>query len=150
MAGKACHIAVAALQVGLIQALGMSHLSRQNQIWNRACLESGGTTPAAGDTALAALLLAHGLAMNGGVSHAMESLTRDEVVAAIAGFEFFGLAEAADVFRQAPGGSEEADEGLDAMYTAAIPSDEALAHAFRLKLVSNPEAFAPTDHAAHA
>jgi hypothetical protein len=125
-------------------------LSRQDQIWNRASLESGGSSPAAGDQALASLLLAHGLAMNGGVVHAMECLSQSEIAAAIAGFNYFGLTEASGVFEQLPDDSEETEERLNQMYWAAVPSDETLAHAFRVKLISSPEAFAPTDSGAHA
>ena len=128
----------------------MLKLDRQTQIWNRACLESGGPTPAAGDVALASLLLAHGLAMNGGVAHALECLSQAETSAAIAGFNYFGLTAASIVFEQRPDDSEDAQERLDMMYRAAVPSDHVLVHAFRVKLVSTPSAFAPIDHGAHA
>jgi hypothetical protein len=124
-------------------------LSRQDEIWNRACLESGGATPAPGDSALASLLLAHGLAMNGGVADALECLSESEIAAAVAGFTYFGLTEAAQVFQQITNDSE-AENRLNRMYFAAVPSDETLAHAFRIKLLATPEAFAPTDSGAHA
>ena len=41
-------------------------------IWNRAVLDDGGASPGAGDTALAAALAFHGLAMSGGVLDAFE------------------------------------------------------------------------------
>ena len=128
----------------------MLKLSRQDQIWNRACLESGGSSPAAGDQALASLLLAHGLAMNGGVVHALECLSQSEIAAAVAGFNYFGLTDASRVFEQLPDDSEETEERFNQMYWSAVPSDETLAHAFRVKLLSTPEAFAPTDSGAHA
>ena len=105
--------------------------------------------PAPGDVALASLLLAHGLVMNGGVAHAIECLSQAELAGAIAGFDYFDLREASLVFEQRPD-SEAAEERLDMMYRAAVPSDQALAHAFRVKLVSTPSAFAPIDHRAHA
>ena len=123
---------------------------RQDQIWNRACLESGGPLPAAGDVALASLLLAHGLVMNGGVVHALECLSQAEISAAIAGFDYFGLTEAAKVLKEAPDESEETEERLNQLYWAAVPNDETLAHAFRVKLLASPEAFAPTEPGAHA
>ena len=128
----------------------MSNLSLQDQIWNRACIGAGGATPAVGDQALASVLLAHGLAMNGGVTHALESLSRADILAAVAGFEFFGLTDAARVFQQVPGDSGEAENRLNQLYFAAVPTDEALAHAFGLKLASTPEAFAPLSNGAHA
>jgi hypothetical protein len=123
--------------------------SRQDEIWNRACLESGGAAPAAGDRALAALLLAHGLAMNGGVAHAIGCLSKSELAAAIAGFNYFGLTAASHVFQQAPDDSEETEERLNHMYWQAVPDDETLAHAFRIKLVASPDAFAPVGSRAH-
>lgn len=126
----------------------MKH-SRQDEIWNRACLESGGASPAAGDRALAALLLAHGLAMHGGVVHAMGCLSKSELAAAIEGFNYFGLTAASRVFEQAPDDTEETEERLNRMYWQAVPNDEVLVHAFRIKLVASPEAFAPVGASAH-
>ena len=123
--------------------------SRQDEIWNRACLDAGGSSPAVGDQALASLLVAHGLAMNGGVVHAMECLSQSELAAAIAGFNYFGITGASLVFEQQPDDSEATEERLDQMYWAAVPDEEALVHAFRVRLMSTPEAFAPTDPGAH-
>ena len=67
-------------------------LSRDGLIWNRAVLDAGGSTPGLGDTALAGLMLFHGLAMNGGIEHALEILSPAEFDAAIAGFRYFDLA----------------------------------------------------------
>ena len=128
----------------------MLKLSRQDKIWNRASLESGGTTPAPGDQALTSLLLAHGLVMNGGVVHALECLSQTELAAAIAGFKYFGLTEASRALEQAPDDSEETEERLNRLYFSAVPDDKTLTHAFRVKLLSTPEAFAPTDSGAHA
>jgi hypothetical protein len=125
------------------------NLSREDQIWNRACLESGGASPAAGDQALAALLLAHNLAMNGGVVHALECLSAPEVSAAIAGFNYFGLLGASQVFQLAPDDSEETEERFNQMYWAAVPGDETINTAFRIKFLSSPEAFAPIGSGAH-
>ena len=61
------------------------------KVWNRAALHRGGDSPRPGDSALAALLLAHGYAMNGGVAHAAECLGSDELRAACEGYAFFGL-----------------------------------------------------------
>ena len=123
--------------------------SRQDQIWNRACLESGGASPAVGDQALASLLVAHGLAMNGGVAHALDCLSEEEVSAAIAGFNYFGLSAASNVFQQVPDDSEETEERLNRMYLEAVPSDDTIAHAFRIKLLTSPEAFAPVVGGVH-
>lgn len=73
----------------------------QDIIWNRACLDFGGPSPAEGDRALAALLQAHGRVMSEGVVHALESLSVEELSEAIAGFRYFGLPRAAEVLAQA-------------------------------------------------
>lgn len=87
--------------------------------------------------------------MNGGVVHAMGCLSKSELAAAIAGFNYFGLTAASRVFEQAPDDSEETEERLNRMYWQAVPSDETLAHAFRIKLVASPDAFAPVVSGAH-
>jgi hypothetical protein len=120
-------------------------LSRQHEIWNRACLESGGPSPAEGDRALASLLLAHGLIMNGGVVHALGCLSQSEIAAAIAGFEYFGLTRAADALKQTPDETEETEQRLDQLYWSAVPDDETLVDALRVKLLVSPEVFSPME-----
>lgn len=87
--------------------------------------------------------------MNGGVAHAIGCLSKSELAAAIAGFNYFGLTAASHVFQQAPDDSEETEERLNHMYWQAVPDDETLAHAFRIKLVASPDAFAPVGSRAH-
>ena len=116
-------------------------LSKQDQIWNRAALEAGGSSPAVGDIALANLLMAHGLIMNGGVEHAIECLSRDELADSIAGFKYFGFLAAANVLSQPPSNMEDSEELLNSAYWQAVPDDSALAHAFHLKLLATPDAF---------
>jgi len=120
-------------------------MSRQDLIWNRACLEHGGEAPREGDRALAALLLAHGLAMNGGVLHALGCLSNQERTDAIAGYRYFGLVTAADVFAKSYRQTGKAEEASNSAYWQAVPDDDALANAFRTKLAASPEAFAPTN-----
>ena len=81
--------------------------------------------------------------------HALECLSQSETTAAIAGFNYFGLAAASSVFQQVPDGSEEMEERLNQVYSAIVPSDETLVLAFRVKLLASPEAFAPTESGAH-
>jgi hypothetical protein len=59
----------------------MHELSTADRVWNRAALDAGGSPPREGDRALAALLLAHGMIMNGGVDHAVEALSAEELAA---------------------------------------------------------------------
>jgi hypothetical protein len=73
-------------------------LTEADLIWNRACtllmLRSG-------DRALAALLSFHGLAMNGGVLHALDCLNPKELEAAVSGYRFFGLNDVGDLLIEA-------------------------------------------------
>ncbi len=84
-------------------------LTEADRIWNRAC-EGGGRNPQSGDRALAALLRAHGLAMNGGVLHAVECLSSSELSDAESGYRFFGFDSVADLVSRARRLSE-ADAG---------------------------------------
>ena len=121
----------------------MVKLSRQDKIWNRACLESGGPSPAAGDQALASLLLAHGLAMNGGVVHALECLSQAELAAAVAGFDYFDLAEASRVFQQCPDETEETELRLNQLYWATVPSDRRWRMLFALSFLHHQRHLLP-------
>ena len=116
-------------------------LSKQDQIWNRAALEAGGSSPAEGDIALANLLMAHGLVMNGGVEHAIECMSRDELADSIAGFKYFGFLAAANALSQPPSNMEDSEELLNSTYWQAVPDDSALVLAFHVKLLATPDAF---------
>lgn len=72
-------------------------LSEADRVWNRAAMERGGTQPRKGDVALAALLSLHSLAMNGGLLHAIERHSHDEIEQAVSGFRYFDLNDAAEV-----------------------------------------------------
>jgi hypothetical protein len=120
-------------------------LSHADQVWNRACtLEVDPRF--LGDRALVALLLFHGLAMNGGMLHAFECLKPDELEAARSGYSFFGFQEIADLIIEVgstfdPNAiyeSEEEDDTLDSLesalwqrYTRVIPDDNTLSARFK-------------------
>ena len=124
--------------------------SRQLEIWNRAAIELGGPNPGIGDRALAAVLLAHGAVMNGGVAHAIELLSKEELAAAISGFNYFALPAAAQALSVPFPSQDETLNAADQDYWRAVPNDDTLLHAFRLNLLSTPEAYAPTLSDAHA
>ena len=109
-------------------------------VWNRAALEGGGANPCEGDRALAALLLVHGLVMNGGVHHALEVLSQEEIRTAIAGFEFFSLSPVGQLLEVAQTLEEEA---ANRQYWALIPDDARIQARFRILFQSSPYAFAP-------
>jgi len=115
-------------------------------IWNRAC-EGGGQNPSAGDHALRALLKAHGLAMNGGVLHAVECLDDSELADAQHGYRFFSLGAVADLLSRAQrilktGEDLETYESqLDQNYATLIPDDSALNVHFERIYTSRPSEF---------
>jgi len=120
-------------------------------VWNRAAMQQLGSLPAPGDRALADLLRLHSLVMSGGVLHALEMCTPDEVAAAAHGFSYFELEEAADVLRWVqdeakshdPDGEFDFWEALEldanARYDAAVPTDAVIGAAFRADFERRPE-----------
>ena len=122
-------------------------------IWNRAALESGGSTPGEGDRALAAALLLHNSAMSGGLLDAVENLTDEELDAAEAGYRWLHVPAAseaiASVRRAIADGALDDPERASAIemsadnhYDEAIENDAALDNAFRARLGTDPDAFA--------
>lgn len=124
-------------------------LTPADLVWNRATMPDSCEAPAPGDVALSSLLRAHGLAMNGGVLHAVELLAADEWEAAKDGYRYFGPHEVADLLAHAKnllGVGENLDEHerrLDAKYATLIPDDSWLVERFEEQFAANPSAFAP-------
>ena len=116
-----------------------------DQIWNRAAIEGGGRAPRAGDQALSSLLAAHSLVMNGGVHHAIEVLSPEELSAAAKGFRYFGLDEVGSFLIGVAGGRDHSEQEANERYGGLIPGDESLAKRFQAKLERNPDEFAPVD-----
>ncbi len=124
-------------------------------IWNRAALEQGGSSPGAGDRALADVLAFHGLAMSGGVLDAIERTSAADLARIGAAFRWFGLEAVDDLLASVrrdiqAGALDELDRAealeltVDADYQAILPSDEALQMVFRRRLDADPSAFART------
>ncbi len=128
------------------------------RIWNRACALEPRDSDRVGDRALAAMILFHSLAMNGGVLSALEEVDEDELRAAIAGYAWFGFCAFEPMLHNiraravaAEGDSEAFDEAAaaeleswaDSAYEAVIADDDALSAAFERELARRPEEFAP-------
>jgi hypothetical protein len=126
----------------------MYELTDADMIWNRACGEHP-LRSLPGDRALADLLRIHGLAMNGGVLHAVECLAAEELTDAEAGYRFYGLAEVASLLSRARKLFETGDnlefheQQLGRQYADLIPSDSSLVECFEKRLQANPSDFAP-------
>jgi len=126
----------------------MAEPTQADMIWNRACGEDP-LRVLLGDRALADLLRAHGLVMNGGLLHAVECLTASELTDAEDGYRFFGLHGVASLVSHARGIFESADDlgsyerQLDGQYADMIPSDSSLVERFEKRLKSGPSDFAP-------
>jgi hypothetical protein len=126
----------------------MHDLSAADLVWNRAC-EGDCEKPRVGDIALADVLLFHGPAMNGGVLHALQCLTPNQVNGAIAGFRFFGLVATAKLLErsQTVAREEEAQVGsetaIDQDYCSEVPDDTSLVERFEACFRERPTDFAP-------
>jgi hypothetical protein len=127
-------------------------VTRAGLVWNRACLAQGGAQRREGDAALSAMLLFHGLAMNGGVTHAVECLTPEELDASTRGYLFYGLGAISQLVAAAkatPSDDDEADElerRLDAEYAAKISDGDAtLIRLFEEHYAAHPEQYSTVD-----
>jgi len=126
-------------------------LDDADRIWNRAALEAGGDSPAAGDRALAALLLLHGLVMNGGVHHALESLEPQDLAAAADGYAYFWFEDVAAFLRGAPDDpvlstwTDDTEVAANDRYEEMVPDDSDLIARFQDAYRDRPEQFAPLD-----
>jgi hypothetical protein len=128
-------------------------MDRADEIWNRATT-GGGESPREGDIALAASLAFHGLVMNGGVLHAFEVLSAEELGRARDGFTWLGMPEVAHFLEDTARSIAETDwddndagdaleASTDESYDRVLPSDQALEDAFRRLLAERPQSFDP-------
>jgi hypothetical protein len=117
-------------------------LSIPDKIWNRAAMESGGSKAREGDRALSDLLLAHGMVMNGGLGHALEALSENELAAAARGYRFFGLDIVASLIENSIDAPEDEVDQADVRYGALIPSDQTLVDRFEAHYDASPHDFA--------
>lgn len=124
------------------------NLSVADQVLNRAAMRAGGDAPGPGDQALASLLLFHGLAMTGGIHHAIDSVSSEELLAAINGFSYFGLKEMAEWLQSASSDpllkewTEDTETSAIFRYSKLIPSDAYLAERFEAIYLDRPPEFA--------
>jgi len=102
------------------------------------------------------MLSVHGIAMNGGLLHAIEFHDRQELDAGCAGLRYFGLDAAAEAIEQladqaarlgpdpSPDRLEDLEQRAEQRYDALIPTDAALFDRFAATFEAHSEQFAPT------
>jgi hypothetical protein len=107
----------------------------------------GGPAPRAGDIALAAALSFHNMVMSGGVDHALDMLTPEQLTAAAAGYRYLQLDDVAELVGQARSALAGEDDDrlaeLDARYNDLTPRDQTLGDQFAAALQKRPHDFAP-------
>jgi hypothetical protein len=117
------------------------------EIWNRAAMAKGGPAPRLGNTSLSSALAFHNMVMSGGIDHAFDVLTTDQIAAAADGYRYLHLEPIADLIGQAPAALSEEDddtiEELDDEYNELVPPDQTLVDRFETALQHSPEDFAP-------
>jgi hypothetical protein len=101
-----------------------------------------------GDRHLGALLLVHGVVMNGGPNHAADSCDPAEIAAAAAACRYFGMDALGSLIQELPAASSDSDdedaEGrLSNAYSQLVPDDSALSGAFEARYTKAPEDFDP-------
>jgi hypothetical protein len=132
-------------------------------IWNRATTLRELTAP--GDLALQALLIVHGMIMNGGLLHAFDSLEHDMYERGAEGFAYFGRADVAELLMAGyalafpdgpvpeaereqyttdlPDAIHEQIEEMDGRYGDLVPDDATVVAAFERRLAERPADFEP-------
>ena len=126
----------------------MMSLSDADRVWNRAATQGGGKSPMDGDKALSSLLLFHGLAMNGGVHHALEVMEPAELEAARAGFNYFGLSDVAAYLEKTDRAplaewTDSSEVEANAAYSRMVPNDDHLARHFESDFSQRRDAYSP-------
>ncbi len=123
--------------------------SDADHVWNRACEFRSDGPRKPGDRALEAMLLAHGLIMNGGVHHCVfDVLSRDELAKSAAGYAYFGLNEVASflsglpIHPQLAQWTDETEPIANSTYDELVPNDQYLADRFERVFRDRPEEFA--------
>ena len=113
-------------------------------VWNRAALDNGGRQAREGDTALAALLVVHGMIKNGGLEHAFE-LRPEELERGLAGYRFFDFTEFANLLESLAASTDREGDGLDARYGDLVPTEASIEAALERKLEGPSYLFEPVD-----
>lgn len=121
-------------------------------IWHRA-LDFPEEAVLAGDRALAAVLFAHGVVMNGGVLNFVEEYDVAEVDAAEVGYQWLGIDPVAELLVEVraevmrvggPRNPGRLERKADKAYVKVISDDADLESYFLRRLAERPDDFAPS------
>lgn len=138
------------------------HVTRRTYVWNRATGTEYPDHFRAGDRHLTAVLVFEGYAYNGGLLHALEGLTDEELDATVAGLRYFALPEYVQVVNTMRertraldpddlAAGEALEEACNDAFDEIIGEGEPpLEVAFRTRFKEDPEAFAPVPATARA
>ena len=89
--------------------------------------------------------------MNGGVHHAVDSLSDGELEAAVAGYGYFGLGNVASLLQEVAADlahhewTDAAEDRANARYNEMVPDDRYLYGRLQAAIRDDPSPFAPTD-----
>jgi hypothetical protein len=128
----------------------MNKSNTAGKIWDRACF-GGGESPRSGDIALATLLLFHGLAMNGGVLHAVECLSPEQLIAAKEGYKYFWFESVSELISSAQEVIEKKldldshEATMNQKYRHMIPNDDVLIDSFERHQQQHPLEYSPIE-----
>ena|SRR5688572_7890659 len=128
-------------------------MTKPDRVWNRAAMQEDVSSLGRGDRALASLLLFHGLVMNGGLHHALESVKPEELLAAVDGYAFFGFDDVAALLRAADSDpvlgtvTDDMEVAANARYAKTVPDDSHLVARFEKVYAELSDQFAPVDEA---
>ena len=116
-------------------------------VWDRACVGDPNRFELPGDRALASMLRMHGLIMNGGLHHALDVLTDEELAAALAGFKYFEIEAVLEIIEKVladPSLREWSDineRTVNELYFSVSADDELLVEAFDKRYAISPDDF---------
>ncbi len=118
-------------------------LTFTDEIWNRAALEAGGIAPGEGDSALADLLVVHGMIMNGGIDHALNVVSEEDYYNGMLGYRYFNFSNVVNLLEKARNVPESELENIDEDYENIVTDDDVLVRAFKSKINLSPNDFSP-------
>ncbi|WP_152364951.1 DMP19 family protein [Microlunatus speluncae] len=123
----------------------------ESAVWNRAAGEPGPDSRS-GDRALAAVITFDGLVNNGGLAHACDVLSSDELAAAEQGYRYLRLPDVADIVMDARSLSTDhpADDEVFQLLERRLDeliTNDTIDNQFRGLLYERPYDFAPVSTA---